>query len=178
MSTMSYLSRFILLTASMPSWATSKVHPAICRSFDATMRQVASSSTSSTLGGTDHDGTKVWRTTRIEFEARGDDGSAGVSRRRSMPSVVTVSGSAPVPLRRLSSSMALTDDSDSCGYVALPIDSNEADAAYDGSSAGDHIAGVDEKADIGMPADGTPTLPEYGMEAGDIEGSSAPCCGD
>ncbi len=59
MSTKSYFSRFILLTAPTPSTATSIVHPKICKNLLDTFLLTASSSTSSTLGGTAHPGTYV-----------------------------------------------------------------------------------------------------------------------
>ena len=64
MSTRSYFSRFILFTAISPSTATSIVHPKICKNLLDTFLLTASSSTSSTLGGTAHPGTYVDLRTR------------------------------------------------------------------------------------------------------------------
>ena len=64
MSTRSYFSRFILFTAPTPSTATSIVHPKICKNLLDTFLLTASSSTSSTLGGTAHPGTYVDLRTR------------------------------------------------------------------------------------------------------------------
>ena len=81
MRTKSYLSKFILLTATTPSTATSIVHPKTCKNLLESFRLTASSSTSNTRGGTAQPGTNVDRRTRnfcalpvgLEPDPDGDD---------------------------------------------------------------------------------------------------------
>lgn len=69
--TMSYFWWDIFPTAAMPSSATSKGHPKICKSRELSRRQVSSSSTSKTLGGMAQLGMTIferWSVRLLSFE--------------------------------------------------------------------------------------------------------------